>query len=414
MSIGAGTRGWFGRFVRNQRGGMAVMVAIGLPALAALACGAVDLASVTSDRNTLQQVADATALDGAKQLLVANTQGVASREQQFALSQLSKVAQRVSLTFNITTASDNSSITVGIQGHRPSYFANLLPYGGWTFNASATAAPMGKTPLCVLSTSAAGASGGGAISLQDQSQVTATGCLVHSNSDLTSPSPASVTAGTAEAAGSASGQISPTPQTGAPIIADPFASLNLSIPATCDPLDLLYDLGINILLPGVHCGNIIIRKNATAILMPGDHYFMKGKLMLQNNATLQGSDVVLIFDDKSSFTFKDNSVINLQGRQSGPFAGLVIATTPSNTNTFVISSDSARTLLGTIYIPDALLSVSGGETNVADQSAWTVIIAKGLQLAGSPKLVINDNYTGSTVPVPKGVGVSANGVRLIH
>jgi len=42
------------------------------------------------------------------------------------------------------------------------------------------------------------------------------------------------------------------------------------------------------------------------------------------------------------------------------------------------------------------------------------VIAKGLQLSGSPKLVINDNYTGSTVPVPSGVGASASGVRLIH
>lgn len=414
MAIGAGAKHWLARFARNRRGGLGVMFAVGLPALAALACGAVDLASVTTDRNAMQQVADATALDGAKQLLVANTQGVASREQQLAASQLSEIAQRVQLTFNVTTASDNSSITVAIQGHRASYFGNLLPYGGWTFKASATAAPMGKTPLCVLTTSASGASGGGAVSLGDQSQVTATGCLVHSNSDIATPSPASIAAGTVEATGSATGQISPAPQTGSPPIPDPFASLNLNIPATCDPLDLLYDLGVNILLPGVHCGNVIIRKNATAILLPGEHYFMKGKLQMQNNSTLQGSNVVLIFDDKSSFTFKDSSVITLQGRQSGPYAGLVIATTPSNTNTFDISTDSARTLLGTIYIPNALLSVSGGGTNVADQSAWTVVIAKGLQLSGSPKLVINDNYTGSTVPVPSGVGASASGVRLIH
>ena len=109
---------------------------------------------------------------------------------------------------------------------------------------------------------------------------------------------------------------------------------------------------------------------------------------------------------RSSTRPKDNSSINLQGAQSGTYAGLVIATTPSNTNTFTISSNAARTLLGTIYIPSALLSVSGGGTNVADQSAWTVIIAKGLQLSGSPNLVINDNYSGSTVPVPSGVGSS--------
>ena len=157
-----------------------------------------------------------------------------------------------------------------------------------------------------------------------------------------------------------------------------------------------------------------MHKNATALLLPGNHYFMKGVLSLQQNATLQGSDVVLIFDNQSYFQFQDSSQIKLQGRQSGPYAGFVIATTPSNTNTFQISSDSARTLLGTIYIPNALLSVSGGSTNVADQSDWTVIIAKGLVLSGSPNLVINSNYAASAVPVPSGIGPSPTGSRLVQ
>jgi Flp pilus assembly protein TadG len=402
------------RFTRSRRGGVAVIFGIAVPVLAVIACGAVDLASVSSDKRKMQDVADAAALDGATQLSVANTEGAATRAQQFAMSQLTDVVTRVAVTPNVTTAGDASSITVALHGHRSSFFGNLLPVGGWNINVQATAQPLGRMPLCVLTTASAGASAGGAMTMQDQSQTTATGCLVHSNSDLAVPAPANLVSGTAEAVGSASGQISPAPQTGAPPIPDPFANLNLNIPATCDPLDLLYDLGINILTPGVHCGNVTIRQNATAILLPGNHYFMKGVLSLQQNATLQGTDVVLIFDNQSYFQFQDSSQIKLQGRQSGPFAGFVIATTPSNTNTFQISSDSARLLLGTIYVPNALLSVSGGTTNVADQSAWTVIIAKGLKLAGSPNLVINSNYGGTSVPVPAGVGPATQGAKLVQ
>ena len=36
--------------------------------------------------------------------------------------------------------------------------------------------------------------------------------------------------------------------------------------------------------------------------------------------------------------------------------------------------------------------------------AWTVVVAKALQLTGSPNLVINANYASSTVPVPAGAG----------
>ena len=307
------------------------------------------------------------------------------------------------------------SITVALHGHRASFFGNLLPVGGWNINVQSTAQPLGRMPLCVLTTASGGAGADGAISMQDQSQTSAQGCLVHSNSDLSVPSPANLVAGTAEAAGAATGQISPAlfrPGAADPRPSSPTSTWNILV--TCDPLDLLHDLGVNILLPGVHCGGVTIRKNATAILLPGEHYFMKGALNLQENATLQGSDVVLIFDQQSYFNFQDSSQIKLQGRQSGPFAGFVIATTPSNTNTFQISSDSARLLLGTIYVPNAMLSVSGGSTNVADQSAWTVIIAKGLQLSGSPNLVINSNYGGSSVPVPSGVGPATQGARLVR
>ena len=41
---------------------------------------------------------------------------------------------------------------------------------------------------------------------------------------------------------------------------------------------------------------------------------------------------------------------------------------------------------------------------VADQSAWTVIVAQAIQMSGSPNLVVNANYASSSVPVPGGVG----------
>jgi Flp pilus assembly protein TadG len=402
-------------FAANRRGGFVTTFALALPVVAVLSCGAIDLSSVSSARNKMQEVADAAALEGARQLSVANSQGVGARAQAFAMDQLSGLAQSVTLTPTVTVASDNSQITVAIHGHRMSFFGNLLPVGGWNFDASATAASVGRMPLCVLTTSSTDATG--AINMLGQSKTTAAGCLVHSNADLTLSSAAFLLAGTAEATGTATGPITPQPQTGAPKIGDPFAGLSLAQPpGGCDILpDLLHNLlGIIPIAPGVHCGAITVDKNLTVYLEPGVHYFKNSKLVIQNNATLQGSNVVLIFDDQSSFVFQDHSQIKLQGRQSGTLAGFVIATTPNNTNTFVISSDAARLLLGTIYAPNAVLSVSGGSNNVADQSAWTVIVAKGLKLDGSPNLVINSAYTGSGVPTPAGVGPSGQGARLIH
>jgi Flp pilus assembly protein TadG len=395
------------------RGSAAVVFALLLPAVAVVGCGAIDLASVAADRRALQDAADAAALDGAKQLGVINTTGVDDRTVQFAMSQINGVDGRMTVTPKATLSADGKSITVALDAHRNSFFANLIPLGGWKIQVSATAATVGETPLCVLTTSSSGSAAGGGIGMTGSAQMTAPGCLVQSNSDAIVGGGSRLTTSMTQTVGLASGPISPVAQTGAPPIPDPFSSTNLQIPAGCSPLDIIYSAGVTILPPGVHCGNIKVDNGATVQLLPGEHYFEKGKLQLKSKSTLTGSDVVLVFDDKSYFQFQDSSAINLKGRQSGPLAGFVIATTPSNTGTFEISSDAARVLLGTVYVPSAQLSVSGVNAVVADQSAWTVVVAKGLVMSGTSNLVINSAYAGSGVPVPAGVG-AINKIRLTH
>ncbi|HEX4196572.1 MAG TPA: pilus assembly protein TadG-related protein [Caulobacteraceae bacterium] len=396
---------------RDRGGGMAVIAAVLLPIILVLGCGAIDLSSVRGDYSAMQDAADATALDAAKQLGIADDAGIAARASQFMTAQIPQMARSDGVTAVTTFAPDNSSVTVTLAGHRASFFGNLLPPGGWSIHASATAASLGLMPLCVLSS---GASASDDIVMSDLAQVTAPGCLIQSNGDINVQGSASLQAGAVQAVGSASGAISPAPQVGAPAIADPFASMQINPNGLlCNPLDLVFDLGVNVLSPGIHCGNLTARKSAVVQLLPGEHYFINSHLILMENSQLVGSNVVLVFDDKSNFTFQDGSQISLQGRQGkSTYAGFVIATTRSNTQTFTISSDAAHQLLGTIYIPNATLAVSGNNTQVADQSAWTVVVAKAISLAGSPNLVINANYAGSSVPVPGGVGPRSGRVTL--
>ena len=381
-----------------------------IPALALLTCGAIDLAAVNADRSAMQDAADATALAMAKQLGIASNTGIIARSQNYAAGQLGQISSADQVTVATTIAQDNSSVTVAISGSRPSFFGNLFPPGGWQLHAQATASSLGQIPLCVL---ASGASAAGDIQVQNTSQMSAASCLVQSNGDFTADSGASVTAELAQATGTASGPITPTPQTGAPAIADPFASMAITPPllGICLPLNLT--AGINILLPGTYCGAINVGANQTLHLTPGEYFFKGATLNMSSNSTLSGSNVVLIFDDNSSFNFQDTSTITLSGAQSGPYAGFVIMTTRANTNAFAISSTNAKQLEGTVYVPDATLQVTGTGDTVNNQAAWTVIVAQALQLTGSPNLVINANYAGSTVPVPGGVGSNySNGGRV--
>ncbi|HEY3797523.1 MAG TPA: TadE/TadG family type IV pilus assembly protein [Caulobacteraceae bacterium] len=402
------------RLVRDIRGGTAVIFAVAAPALGLLACGAIDLANVNSDRSAMQDAADATALAMAKQLGVATAAGITARAQTYAASQLGPIASNDAVNVSTAFGANNASVTVTINGSRASFFGNLLPPGGWTMHAQATASTLGQLPLCVLSS---GTTGAGDVTLQQTSVLTAANCLVQSNGNIAVDPASSLTAGLAQASGTASGPINPTAQTGAPTISDPFASVTFTPPllGLCNLLDLVYDVGANVLTPGTHCGNLTVRSGASVVLLPGVYYFEKGALTMQDNSTLTGTNVVLIFNDDASFAFKDSSQISLTGMQSGQYAGFVIATTRTNTNTFVISSTNARKLEGAIYVPDATLQITGTGNTVADQSAWTVVVAKAVQMTGSPNLVVNANYSSSSVPVPAGVGsnyVSSGAVQL--
>jgi hypothetical protein len=154
--------------------------------------------------------------------------------------------------------------------------------------------------------------------------------------------------------------------------------------------------------------------NAVLVLEPGEHWFRRGKLVVKDNARLEGSDVVLFFGNLSRFEFEDHAMISLEGRKTGAYAGMVMVAGRGNQEDFRLSSDRISSLLGVVYVPNALLIIDGGRSDIAKDSDWTVIVARSIQLRGAPSLVINANYAGSDVPVPSGVGPRGGSPRLVE
>jgi hypothetical protein len=71
-----------------------------------------------------------------------------------------------------------------------------------------------------------------------------------------------------------------------------------------------------------------------------------------------------------------------------------------------IASNNARNLVGTIYLPGNTLEINSTDP-IADQSDYTVIIAKKFEMKDGPELVLNTDYENSPIPVPEGVGNKA-------
>jgi hypothetical protein len=399
-------------FQKDVRGGVIMIAAFSFPAVALLVAGAIDLISVSSDRQAIQAAADSAALNLATQLKMSTAAGLQGRAQQLVGAQIPELAARYTYTVTATADNQAKNITVVVDGTRQSFFMNLLPPGGWHLRAQTVAQSMGQVPLCVLS---AGSSANDKFIMGNTAKMTANGCLIQSDSDIAVTSSAALSAAAVQAVGAASGPITPAAQVGAANVPDPFASMKITIPTLCSTTSMNIQGGAFSLPPGVHCGNVIVGLDGILTLAPGEHYFILGKLYLKLNSKLTGTDVVMVFDGTSNFQFQDQASITLEGRKSGPLAGFVAATTTANTSTFEISSDNAKELLGTIYVPSAKLLVTGAGNSVNASAAWTVIVAKSIELSGSPNLVINSNYAGSSVPVPDGVGPSTvKGTKIVN
>ena len=412
------------RLLRETRGSIALKFALIVPAVAMVSVGAIDLAAVTTAQSRLQAIADAAALAAAPTLgLAADGAAARGRAEAFVEAQLSQWvdAPTVEAAYEVIEQDDQRAIQVKLEGHRISFFANMLPPGGWHFEALATAVSVGKTPLCVLGIGKDAQN----INILGTSHLLAPDCGIHSNGDISGAAAAHMVGRRIQAMGTASGPLmTPAPGERAAEIFDPFASMSFSLDACpftgngqSNPI-IYEDNGTHYLDPDTHCRPIIIKKLTTVVLRPGDHFFRKNVVLL-DHGRLQGEDVFLFFDHGSDPLFGGvNARVNLIGRKSGDYAGMVMATIGGNEPNIILPGRNVERLLGVVYVRNGFLQVNG--TGVAaEDSAWTVIVAKRITSTGTARIQINADYESSDVPVPNGVGpnaggMGASGTRLVN
>ncbi len=137
---------------------------------------------------------------------------------------------------------------------------------------------------------------------------------------------------------------------------------------------------------------------------PGVYVLKDGPLNVTGSSAIKGTGVGFYFnDDKATFTFDTGTTIELSAPTSGEMAGLLFFGSRSQNNpVYKIFSDHARQLLGTIYLPKGEISIDANQP-IADQSAYTAIVARKLTANSGPTITLNTNYDASDVPVPDGI-----------
>jgi hypothetical protein len=216
--------------------------------------------------------------------------------------------------------------------------------------------------------------------------------------------------------------MTPAPGERAAEIFDPFASMSFPSLDSCigQTGSIVYEVNgsTSYLDPGKHCLPITVKNLATLVLRPGDHFFRKS-VTLEGHGRLDGEDVFLFFDHGSDPLLNGQFTrVNLVGRKSGPYAGMVMATVGGNSPNITLPGEKVERLLGVVYVRNGFLQVTGNGV-AAEESAWTVIVARQVLSNGTARIRINADYDGSDVPVPNGVGpnaggMGASGTRLVN
>jgi Flp pilus assembly protein TadG len=403
------------RFAGEKSGGIAVMFAVSAPALLCVAGVAVDYSKMALMKAELQSVADAAALAGARQLALTNV----------STSQVgSVVAQTIDfhamnggipITHQVQADIKQREVVVDAEQSWSPFFAHFIDVSVTPVRARAKARLLhGSTRICVMALNPSGAK---AVHLDKTSTITALDCGVYVNSKHSSGlqvdkegkirARLNCAAGGAKAAKATS--ILAEPITDCPAIEDPLKDRLPPDTAGCDFQDVKVTSGNKTLVPGIYCGGLEVSGTAKATLNSGIYVIKDGPFRVQNSAAVQGDDVgFYLTGSPALIDFSGDSSIQISGPESGSMAGLLFFEDRAAKlgRKHRINATGADRLVGTIYLPRGQLLIDPN-SSVAEDSAYTAIIAYEISLNEGPNLVLNADYDATDVPVPEGIKTSS-------
>ena len=420
-AVRRGLRALVGIFALSNAGGAAMIFGLGTPVTVGLVGAAVDYSLWSRQVRLLQNAADAAAIGATVELSVAAA--TPSRVQAIAdsvvRSQLTRPDEIKDLVVQ-ATLQGSTGVRVILRQPKRVYLSRIISPVQSDLEVGATAAMSGKRKVCVIALDPAKS---GAIMLDVAARLTGGDCAIHSNSSdgkgFAAKSSSVVTAPFICSSGGyegGSGNFSGPRLSDCPPIPDPLLNRPAPYVGPCKaPGTKLVIETSRTLTEGTYCEGIEIKKGAYVTFSPGIYVIKNGTLKVDDNATLYGRNVGIYFTGtNANFDFLSSATINLGAPKDGDMAGILFYgdRNADSTREYKITSDNARMLLGTIYIPQGFLTVNA-KSPVADQAAYTAIVARRIELKESPNLVLNSNYAGTDVPVPKGLAPNAD-IRLVN
>jgi hypothetical protein len=183
--------------------------------------------------------------------------------------------------------------------------------------------------------------------------------------------------------------------TGSRYMPDPLASL--AEPSTLAMTDLGAITGGGSYLPGHYSGGIDL-ENGTASLAPGTYVIGNqapgNGIRLRGNAFVDATSGVTIFLEKGgTYAGSGNSAIHITAPSSGPYQGVGFFQSRTNLSPLNIHGDVEFDVDGTVYVPNAALSLQGDAGR-----RFGRVLAGTLDLGGNATVTVDGSLVPPTGP----------------
>jgi Flp pilus assembly protein TadG len=391
-------------FLEESTGAVLVFMAVMMAVFVSLAVMAVDVGKLYVAEADLQAAADAAALAGASQLSNADTTTVRTQAKNFAVRNMPSATYGTVLkdadvvrgswdtaakTFTPGGTVNAVRVTTRLSSANSNAvhltFGGILNTSSSNVTAHAVAVGLSTGTGCALGLDPSASQ---TILVEALAQLNLDGCGVYSNSTSKSAIECALLGsivGPAVAVGGVSQFLSgcgTSRKTGAPVAADPYASVSNTPPANCLPggtvnqpvLTLPHTLPLS---PGRYCGGIDVENGSTLNLSPGV-YYIDSKFTLENGTTLNATGgVTIILDGTFQMIFAGIVNMNITAPTSGPTSGIALMgpRNGSSSTVQIVAALATLTIQGAIYFPSQTLRFVA-LANVVSASCTQIIADK--------------------------------------
>jgi putative Flp pilus-assembly TadE/G-like protein len=405
------------RFLRDNRGATAAMVAAALPVLIGFETLGVETGLWYLIKWQSQSAADAAAISAAHELIAGKTDvaGDLATAVSEAAAHNGYTGTAPQIVYPYSDSIVANGVAIYLRRSERVFGSIFMPTV--TIASKAVAVLGVLDDVCVLAL----ATTGKGVEVDSASHLDATGCAVAANStsrnaiDVRS-STGSLSASTLVTQGEISlhgtpidpiappSEFTPTPRLliGATSIADPYANtlthafLSRQIPVTPAAINS-WATGATPVVPGLYRGGMLVWPSARIDLQPGVYYVTEGDFAIDSGATVtcttcngaNGVTIVLARPDASveavgNVRIASGASVTLRAPNTGTFAGLLFIQDPlaipagGNAPDSVLAGGSGMNLTGLLYFPKTKVRFQGNPG-----ATCTLLIASRVGTDGS-------------------------------